>query len=50
MAQGLFLRNTIPTLFGAIFKKEYPQIVQAQIDQAAHFDTKASSTVYASHA
>lgn len=36
-----FLRNTIPTLFGANFKKEYPQVVQAQIDQAAHFDTKA---------
>lgn len=38
---GAFLRNTIPTLFAVNFKKEYPQIVQYQIDQAAHFDTKA---------
>jgi pimeloyl-ACP methyl ester carboxylesterase len=38
---GAFLRNTIPTLFAANFKKDYPQIVQAQIDQAAHYDTKA---------
>ncbi|OYU54055.1 MAG: alpha/beta hydrolase [Chitinophagaceae bacterium BSSC1] len=38
---GAFLRNTIPTLFGANFKKEFPQVLLAQIEQAAHFDTKA---------
>lgn len=38
---GAFLRNTIPTLFAANFKKEYPQVVLAQIEQAAHYDTKA---------
>ena len=38
---GAFLRNTIPTLFSAAFKKAYPNQVLAQIEQAAHFDTKA---------
>jgi pimeloyl-ACP methyl ester carboxylesterase len=38
---GAFLRNTIPSLFGANFKKEYPQVVLNQVEQAAHFDTKA---------
>lgn len=38
---GAFLRNTIPTLFSAAFKKEAPNQVLAQIEQAAHFDTKA---------
>lgn len=38
---GAFLRNTIPSLFGANFKKEFPQIVLAQIEQATHFDPKA---------
>ncbi len=38
---GAFLRNTIPTLFGANFKIDYPQVVLAQIEQAAHYDTKA---------
>ncbi len=38
---GAFLRNTIPTLFSAAFKKAAPNQVLAQIEQAAHVDTKA---------
>jgi pimeloyl-ACP methyl ester carboxylesterase len=37
---GAFLRNTIPTLFSAKFKKEHPERVLAQIKYAESFDTK----------
>lgn len=37
---GAFLRNTIPTLFSAKFKKEHPDQVLSQIKHAEGFDTK----------
>jgi pimeloyl-ACP methyl ester carboxylesterase len=41
-----FLKNTIPTLFGAAFKEQHPQVVQGLIDEAQHFTKEACQQYY----
>lgn len=43
---GAFLKNTIPNLFGAGFKKDHPEVVEQLIDEAKDFSTKACQQYY----
>jgi pimeloyl-ACP methyl ester carboxylesterase len=43
---GPFLKNTIPNLFSATFKKEHPDMVSLLVDAAPVFNTQACQQYY----